>query len=130
MKIGYKSLRVKLTQSLTVLSAGLMCFAQAPFALATVSPSHSQATRNLTPQQREIAKQQERLGSAEAEERPRKENVCGLPGFAKQRGSWDTFLHKIRRKVAYEGVGAGFSRRGPRGGIFATKWRLAAPATG
>jgi hypothetical protein len=34
------------------------------------------------------------------------------------------------QKLTYDAVGAGFSRRVPRSGIFETKWRLAAPATG
>jgi len=69
MKIRNTCFRLKLAQSIALLTAGLICFAHVSPGLARKSLPGNQAERNLTPLQREIAKQQERLGSAEAEER-------------------------------------------------------------
>jgi HEAT repeat protein len=69
MKVYYTRFRFDLARSLALLTAGLMCFSVVFLGLASTRPFQDQTARSLNPRQREIAKQQERLNSAEVEER-------------------------------------------------------------
>jgi hypothetical protein len=58
--------------------------------------------------------------------------LCGFLSLIPCRCEWclgaaagTELLQPDLHKVAYDAVGAGFSRRVPRSGILATKWRLA-----
>ncbi len=69
MKVFYTRFRFDLAQSPALLIAGLMCFSLGSPGIASTRPFQDQTARSLKPPQREIAKQQERLSSAEVEER-------------------------------------------------------------